>query len=641
MQLSSHHRSSILGVAMVFSASAWAGPATPVTATQTPNSISVNNGLIDLEVSRADGIITAIKKFDGKSFVSLGVTETKAAYGARSEDSDGDPETAMYWDANADVPVVPPGLKPLKKGYYRLRPYQGMTQLTVNTPERAEVVTTAVPSPLFPFSVAHHYVVFRGQSGFYAYVILHHSQVDAAATLYQSRFVIKTVMDGTFDQWAIGNGKFVPIPQSAVTQKVTDATYRLADGTIKTKYMNSVYWAQVPVYGYTGKNLGLWMIEPSPEYHNGGPIKQGQTVHDNVLLRVLQSVHFGASPVQVEAGEEWTKTYGPFLVYANQGNSSEALWKDADQQYQQEKTSWPYRWVLSPQYAHERGKVTGNIQLPGKSTAGAWAILSPPAPDWSAENKGYNFWTKVGADGSFDIGKVVPGTYNLYVCGADQPTDFLKKDVTVTANQTTALGALSWTPVTHGTQIFQIGTFDRSAAEFRNGDDARDFQMYLRYPKQFPNDVDFTVGKSDPRVDWNYAHWSIYSHNPSWKVHFTTAPASGNATLTIGFASSQPTHGSKTDLRVRVNGSEVAQINLPKTGTAGYRGGVQDSPYNLRVIQFPASLLKAGENLIELSHADALPYQKYFPDAASNEVPAAGIPGQVMYDAIRLEVDKQ
>jgi len=68
---------------------------------------------------------------------------------------------------------------------------------------------------------------------------------------------------------------------------------------------------------------------------------------------------------------------------------------------------------------------------------------------------------------------------------------------------------------------------------------------------------------------------------------------------------------------------------------------LEDSPYNLREIQFPASLLKNGENLIELSHADALSYQKYIPDASSSEVPSGGIPGQVMYDAIRLEVDKQ
>ncbi|MEK6298130.1 MAG: hypothetical protein V4793_43600, partial [Paraburkholderia tropica] len=83
---------------------------------------------------------------------------------------------------------------------------------------------------------------------------------------------------------------------------------------------------QVPVYGYVGAQRGLWMIEASPEYHNGGPVKQGQTLHDNVLLRVLQSVHFGASAVVLKDGEDWRKVNGPFLVYANCADGPAALW---------------------------------------------------------------------------------------------------------------------------------------------------------------------------------------------------------------------------------------------------------------------------------------------------------------------------
>lgn len=630
-----------LAVPLFMTSFAFATSTAPVTAVETADHISINNGLIDIEVSRLDGIIISIRKYDGHKFVDLGVTEKKAAYGEHGNDVANDPETAMYWDANADVPVVPAGVTQDKKGYYRLRPHQGQTELIVNTPDRAEISTTAAPTPLFPFAVEHHFVVFRGQSGFYAYVVLHHTKNDPAGRLYQTRFVIKTVMDGTFNQWAIGDGQFVPIPQADVTKQVTDATFQLADGTIKTKYMNSVYWAQVPVYGYTGDNIGLWMIEPSPEYHNGGPIKQGQTVHDNVLLRVLQSVHFGASSVEVKDGEEWTKTYGPFLVYANQAKGPNALWKDAEQQFHQQASKWPYQWVSSPSYSHERGKVTGTIQLPAKTASGAWAILSAPGQDWSAQSKGYNFWTRVGVDGAFQIDKVIPGSYTLYVSGADHPTDFVKKDIEVSAQKTTALGTLQWAPATHGIQVFQIGTFDRSAAEFRNGEDARQYQMFLRYPRQFPDDVDFVVGKSDPRTDWNYAHWSIYSKNPAWKIHFTAPPSNGSVTLTVGFASSQPAHGNATDLRIRVNGTEVAQIHLPKTGTAGYRGGVQDSPYNLRTIQFSATLLKDGDNIIELLHGDAVPFQHYVPDASSGEVPANGVPGQVMYDAIRLEIEKE
>jgi len=618
-----------------------ADTASPISATQTADRISIRNGHIAIEISRTDGIILSLEKFDGITYRSLGVATKKAASRKHDNGFQDDPETAMYWDANADVPVVPQGLVPDKKGYYRIHPHQGHTELIVNTPDRAEVSTTAAATPLFPFAVEYHYVVFRGQSGFYAYVVLHHAKADPAATLYQTRFVIKTATDGIFDQWAIGGGKFVPLPLAAVTKQLTDATYRLADGTVKTKYMQSVYWSQVPVYGYVGKDIGLWMVEPSPEYHNGGPIKQGQTVHDNVLLRVLQSVHFGASPVTVQAGEEWSKVYGPFFVYANQASGADALWQDAVHQFSQQTAEWPYAWVTSPEYIHARGDIEGQIQLTGKSVTGAWVILSPQGVDWSAQSKGYNYWTRVDSNGYFRISKVIPGDYTLYISGADQPTDFVQNQVHVAANHTNDLGTLYWTPVTHGTQLFQIGTFDRSAGEFRNGEDARQYQMFLRYPEQFPNDVDFIVGKSDPRVDWNYAQWSTYSHNPAWKIHFQAQSTPGNATLTIGFASAQPAHGNETDLRIHVNGTEVAQIHLPKTGTAGYRGGVQDSPYNLRTIQFSGSLLKNGNNIIELQHHDAVPFQQYIPGASSTQVPSGGIPGQVMYDAIRLEVQKR
>ena len=483
-----------------------------------------------------------------------------------------------------------------------------------------------------------HYVVFRGQSGLYAYAVLRHGAKDAAATLYQSRFVAKTVMDGTFNQWAVGDDKFVPIPQAAVTKKLTDATWQLADGTVKSKYMNSVYWSEVPVYGYVGKDFGLWMVEPSPEYHNGGPLKQGQTVHDNVLLRVLQSVHFGASPVKVADGESWSKVYGPFLVYTNRGASAEALWQDAEQQLALQRRTWPYTWVKSDEYSQKRATVTGRVLLNGRPAAGVTAILSAPGTDWSLASKGYNYWTKTDSDGRFQIRGVAPATYSLSITGADQPHDFVRQQVQISPDQQLALGDLHWQAVTHGEQLFQIGVFDRSAGEFRNGKDAREFGMFRRYPKQFPDDVHYVVGESSPERDWNYAHWSLYSKSPAWTIRFQGHATHGTATLTLGIASAQPAHGELTDLRVRINGKEIGAVHLPKTGTAGYRGGTQDSPYHLEEITFPASLLQNGDNTIELQHVDAQPADQFTTKDVNSDTPSAGTPGQVMYDAIRLEV---
>jgi rhamnogalacturonan endolyase len=633
------NRTALLFLAsLLFFATTFQAQAPPVVSVTSADTISVRNGLIEIEVSRLDGVVRALRAFDGKQYHDLGVTARKAAYAAPTKGESDDPSTALYWDANAAPAVVPAGLTADGKGYYRVRPHEGNTELVTNTSERAEVVTTAPSTPLFPFSVEVHYVVFRNQSGLYAYAVLRHGQKDAAATLYQTRFVSKTVMDGTFDQWAIGQGKFVPIPQGAVTKKLTDATYQLADGTIKTKYMNSVYWTDVPVYGYVGKQFGLWMIEPSPEYHNGGPTKQGQTVHDNVLLRVLQSVHFGASPVVVADGEPWSKVYGPFLVYANRGASPEALWQDAAQQLEQQKKLWPYAWANAAEYNQQRGSVAGRVLLNGKPATNATAILSAPDSDWSLASKGYNYWARLDAEGRFHIDHVVPGEYALSITGADQPHDFVRQQVRVEAGGKIELGDVQWKPATHGKQLFQIGVFDRSAAEFRNGSDARQFAMFRRYPQQFPHDVRYIVGHSQPEKDWNYAHWTIYNELPSWSIVFQAHATQGTATLSLGISSAQPARGKLTDLRVRVNGEQVGRIQLPKTGTAGYRGGTQDSPYHLEEISFPATLLREGENTIELAHADAQPAERFASHDAQSDTPSVGVPGQVMYDAIRLEV---
>jgi rhamnogalacturonan endolyase len=623
----------------------------PVSVLEQADAITLQNGNVQIRVDRVDGSLKSIRQRDAGSasgWHDLSVNGVRAAYEAHGDDFANDPEKALYWDANADVHPVPPGMKLATKGYFRLSDGEPEVKVIADTSERAEVTVRSKPTALFPFDVDWHYVVLRGQSGFYVYVELHHGKDQPAVTYYQNRFVVKTVMDGTFTHWAIGDGKFVPIPQASIAKQVSDATFQLADGTIKTKYMNSVYWSEVPVYGYVGDHRGLWMIEASPEYHNGGPIKQGQTLHDNVMLRVMQSVHFGASPVELAAGEEFSKVYGPFLVYLNQGNGPKALWQDAWQQYQTQRANWPYQWVDSPDYVKERGDVTGKVELGHQAAHAAWAILTPAGNDWSAQTKGYAFWQQLDTDGGFDLKHVVPGRYDLYLSGADQPHDVAYRNLDVSAGEKIDLGTLQWTPETHGERLWQIGTFDRSAKEYRDGDNARNFEMYKRYAVAFPADVDYTIGQSDPTRDWNYAQWTVYNQRPDWRIHFTLAqpqpqsePLTGTATLTIGFASSQPARGkSLTDLRVAVNGTQIAALHLPKTGTAGYRGGVQDSRYNVRELSFDAALLKPGQNLITLQHADAEPLAQFDKQRTDTRIPANTTPGQVMYDALRLELSR-
>jgi rhamnogalacturonan endolyase len=488
-------------------------------------------------------------------------------------------------------------------------------------------VATVSHTPAFPFDVELHYILRRGDSGFYAYAVVRHPASLPAATFHQTRFVSKASAPGELTDFVIGDDRIRNINRSDVQRQLMDATFLLADGTLKTKYQNSSYWADTLVYGSAGKHLGIWSITASPEYHNGGPLKQGQTVHDNVLLRVMQSVHFGAAPVHVDAGEAWSKVYGPVFTYINDGN-----WEDAKARQRLEASRWSYPWVTAPEFSKRRGAVSGQWHLRDEAArTGAWVVLAQPGSDWTVQSKGYQFWARTGPDGRFTIPDVIPGRYTLYVSGADQPEQFAREGVEVTAGRTTSVN-VEWAPEHHGRILWQIGIFDRTAAEFRNGDNARQFEMFRRYPSDFPDDVTFTIGRSDPAKDWNYAQWIWYAKKPVWTIRFDVeTPPAGEAMLTLGFASAQPLSGARTNLQVRVNGSLIDTVALAKTGTAGYRGSMQDSEYHVRVLRFDASRLHTGTNEITLGHANALP----FPPAGA----AIGSRvGQVMYDAIRLEL---
>lgn len=606
-----------------------------VTAKAEAGQIVLDNGLIHAVVDTKSGAVTSFQQLGGAQPVEL------IAKGQ-----------SLYWDSNGELSHPDPAHPGPKKGYYRPGPDNNtVVKLLSATPHQADVEVDTGPSEFYPFKAEYHFVMQDGLSGLYAYAVLRHPAGLPAGTLYQTRFVFRTAADdAVFNYWTVGRGKTIRIPRSGVVKKVTDATYLLQDGTVKTKYLNSVYFAQTPVYGTigvhdTGAN-GIFMVEPFGDYHNGGPSRQGQTVHDDVLLRVVQDTHFGSSPVVVAAGEDWSKVYGPFLIYANRAADPNALWDDVDRQLAAERGKWPYGFVTAPEYVKARGTVSGHVSLNGAVPKNAQVILSDPdtAVPWTAQAKGYNYWAPVAADGSFTLSHVVPGRYTLYVDGADQPEDFVKPGITVAA-KTTGTGTLDWTPQTHGRTLWQLGTFDRKAGEFRNGDDARGYQMFARYRDQFPNDVDFTIGKSNPASDWNYAQWSWYVRDPAWHLRFASKAQSGKATLTIGIASAQPSKGKLTHVRVAINGHDIGVIELPKTGTAGYRGGVQDSPYNVVRFSFDAALLKAGMNDLTFAHADAQPFppaSTYAPDPNAPEdddaAPGTRGPGQVMYDAIRLEV---
>jgi hypothetical protein len=346
--------------------------------------------------------------------------------------------------------------------------------------------------------------------------------------------------------------------------------------------------------------------------------------------------------IQIKANEHWRKIIGPFLIYGNGGDSPDALWKDALSRAEREKKAWPYAWAEAPGYEHaaQRGKVSGRLlvkdpQAPKASASGAWVGLAHPpyeaifdkgGPiriDWQTDGKHYQYWAQADSEGRFTIPNARPGTYTLYAFTEGVLGDFRRAEVRVEAGKTNALGDLSWIPLRYGKQLWEIGVPDRSAAEFRHGDHYWQWGLYNLYPKEFPHGVDYVIGKSDWKRDWNYAQPPIPDGKggwtkSTWRIRFNLdRAAEGTATLRLALCG---TRGGPVD--VVVNGQAIGSTGeLPESGVM-HRDGIRGVEIE-RNLQFDASILKAGENVIELTKQ------------------ARNWTDGVLYDYLRLEVQEK
>jgi rhamnogalacturonan endolyase len=123
---------------------------------------------------------------------------------------------------------------------------------------------------------------------------------------------------------------------------------------------------------------------------------------------------------------------------------------------------------------------------------------------WPHDGNYYQFWTEGAADGRFTIANVRPGTYTLHAFANGVLGEYAKADITVEAGKKIDLGKLDWQPVRYGKQIWEIGYPDRTGDKFFKGD-ADNYWLWgwgLRYSGLFPNDITYTIGKSDYHKDW-------------------------------------------------------------------------------------------------------------------------------------------
>ena len=480
--------------------------------------------------------------------------------------------------------------------------YFNPTQLrvTTNTAEMADIAYISSWGEL-------HYVVRSGVSGLYSYFV-----ATGIGNVGEFRTVYR--LDGSIFRNGYNSehsGAFPTLSEIQQSKVVQDQTFQLPDGSIYTKYDWASYVADDKVHGIYGGGYGAWMISPSHEYIEGGPMKQELMVHiesltgDGTLLNMLVGGHFGTPSVTIPSG----KIYGPWLVYFNNGSSSDALAQAA-----KEEAQWPYTWLSNSHYPLARTTVTGTLRLAdGRPAAGAMVTLAKPGGDIYTQGSDYIFYAQADANGQFTIPNVRANTYSLYAYAEGgsigDVTDQYEHDNIGVSGSAEDLGTLTWSPPTYANSLWQIGTADRKADEFKLGNLPRHYGLN----DLVPANLTYTIGQSTPANDWYYAQTKV----GTWTVKFNLSHTySGTGHLTVALAGVSRV----AKVTVGVNGTSIGSFPTYANDQAIYRSANQSGAYHLILLSFPASRLKAGANTVTF-HATNV---------------SSG--GGAMYDTVKLEV---
>ena len=480
-----------------------------------------------------------------------------------------------------------------------------------NTPDIIEIQFLHEASNGYFFEM--HYALMKDESGIYCFIEQYHHAGSPDGGFGQIRWGLRS-SEELFDYHLVRDNIQGPMPKMAdFVREIQDWTYKLPDSTIYSKYDYSDYVEGRNVYGMAGQKsgLGLFVIQPSHEYVNSGPTKQQNTVHATpFMIMMFNCDHFllterkGDGPVR----GEWKKMGGPFYLYVNSGKTINDIWTDAKKKAAVEMSRWPYSWMNHTDYPLQRGMLTGKLFIKNQSTAGAHVILAKPGIDWQAQSLGYIFSTRTNTDGSFTLPNVRPGKYTLYAYTDNVTEEYVKNDIGLEADKTTALNTLFWKPSDNGEKIFQIGTADRTTRGFKLSDHKRYYDVF----KQVPENLTFTVGKSNESSDWYYAQ----TKTGTWKIVFNaTKTYSDSCTLTICLAGT----ARNPSLKISMNGTPITTQTFGNDHSI-YRSAILSGYYQQRNIRIPASLLKKGVNEISLTMG-----------LKKNVI------GGIMYDAIKLE----
>lgn len=455
--------------------------------------------------------------------------------------------------------------------------------------------------------IEYHIIMMKDISGIYTYVVAGNN-TDTEFALSEFRTVYR-FGNKIFDH-ACNTERIGLQPTHKYMEQfewLQDETYRLPDvdkytnGDVYSKYDYSGYFSQNPAWGHYGHGYGFFVIPVSTEYYPSGPLKQELLVHyDGIVLNYFTGAHFGTGTFIVPS--HWKKLYGPFLVYINSGEDGEALYQQALTKASEEKNKWPYQWVNHPLYPLTRSTVTGKLTFsdgtPCKNTT---VVLAKSGLCFERQSSSYIYYTNTNEDGSFQLDHVRYDQYTLYAYNTGGSITEQLELPNIDIDATTAdLGNFTFT-LPNRQLLWQLGKATRTSEGFKFGAEMRNY----KWSQMVPQNLTFTIGKSDEAKDWYYAQTSA----GQWDIQFNLQEApNGTYYLTValaGICKIQMTDKAEPYYVVKVNNTLVKEATLLNDSSV-YRSATKNGRYRRLFIPISADLLHKGENTISLLNENCM-----------------------------------
>lgn len=541
------------------------------------------------------------------------------------------------------------------------------------------------------------YLFLRGsETGLHAFSRVTYFNESAPSPFLRDLGELRTLFRPNTDLWthfSTSEGNYGPLPlSSSEGLTVQDATTYYGNNTDDpyvseysdyfTKYTLAESWRTHDVHGQfsdgsssaDGSTFGAWLVQNTRETYYGGPLHSDLVV-DGIVYNYIVSGHMGAPMPNLTHG--FDRTFGPQFYYFNKGGPEATLAElraDAAQYADPEWNAEFYDSIAShiPNFVPSAGRTTfnGRVNLP-RGAKRPIIVLSENGRDFQLnvfDNKALQYWAEIDKSGSFAIPRVVQGTYRVTIYADGIFGWFVQDDVRISRTHSRKY-TFTWKEETAGKEVWRIGVPDKSSGEYLHGyapdvskplqpEQYRIYWGKYDYIADFPNGVNFHVGKSDPAKDLNYIHWSFfpsqgnqfrsepyYENVNNWTITFDLTKQqlrnTKTATFTVQLAGTRNANGnakwtpaesglSNLPWTVNVNGQYEDTWVIPywRSGSCGVRSAVTCQNTEHKFV-FPVDKLRKGANRFVLS----LPFNATSPETAL-------LPDSlyVQYDALRLEL---